>query len=247
MILRRVTEHVKAQNWFAVGLDFIVVVVGVFVGLQAQDWAGARAQAELHQRYYERLQADFESIGVRIDSHLEAFEQQIAGAEYVIDLVRMPDEQFRLVEVDEPRLTDALSILTEQRIPPGRSATYVEMLSASQLSSLRNAALRDKLAEYDRLCDIHLEVFRATGMNNNDQLPALYRHLKIRTIGDPERLSGIRSVVYKYDLEGMRTDPEFETAIMILDQSTRNNLGVRKRERALTNEILALLARETAR
>ena len=25
MILRRITEHVKAQNWFAVGLDFIIV------------------------------------------------------------------------------------------------------------------------------------------------------------------------------------------------------------------------------
>ena len=29
MILRRITEHVKAQNWFAVGLDFFIVVVGV--------------------------------------------------------------------------------------------------------------------------------------------------------------------------------------------------------------------------
>jgi len=28
MILRRVIEHVKAQNWFAVALDFVIVVVG---------------------------------------------------------------------------------------------------------------------------------------------------------------------------------------------------------------------------
>jgi len=27
MILRRITEHVKAQNWFAVGLDFVIVVI----------------------------------------------------------------------------------------------------------------------------------------------------------------------------------------------------------------------------
>jgi hypothetical protein len=26
MMLRRITEHVKAQNWFAVGLDFVIVV-----------------------------------------------------------------------------------------------------------------------------------------------------------------------------------------------------------------------------
>jgi len=32
MRLRRITEHVNAQNWFAVWLDFVIVVVGVFIG-----------------------------------------------------------------------------------------------------------------------------------------------------------------------------------------------------------------------
>ena len=30
MILRRITQHVRNQNWFAVLIDFIIVVVGVF-------------------------------------------------------------------------------------------------------------------------------------------------------------------------------------------------------------------------
>ena len=33
MILRRITQHIKAQNWFAVGLDYVIVVVGVFIGI----------------------------------------------------------------------------------------------------------------------------------------------------------------------------------------------------------------------
>ena len=36
MILRRVTEHVKAQNWSAVALDFFIVVVGVGVAMLGQ-------------------------------------------------------------------------------------------------------------------------------------------------------------------------------------------------------------------
>ena len=43
MLLRRITEHVKAQNWFAVALDFLIVVVGVFIGLQVSNWNDARA------------------------------------------------------------------------------------------------------------------------------------------------------------------------------------------------------------
>ncbi|MFN2275594.1 MAG: hypothetical protein ACK2TX_12195, partial [Anaerolineales bacterium] len=42
MILRRISEHISSQNWFAVAVEFIIVVVGVFMGLQVQDWNEAR-------------------------------------------------------------------------------------------------------------------------------------------------------------------------------------------------------------
>ena len=35
MMLRRVMEHVRRQDWAAVAIDFVITVVGVFVGLQA--------------------------------------------------------------------------------------------------------------------------------------------------------------------------------------------------------------------
>jgi hypothetical protein len=44
MILRRITEHVKAQNWFAVGLDFVIVVIGVGVAMLGQQWLSDRQQ-----------------------------------------------------------------------------------------------------------------------------------------------------------------------------------------------------------
>ena len=43
MILRRIMEHVRAQNWTAVGLDFLIVVLGVFIGIQVANWNEARA------------------------------------------------------------------------------------------------------------------------------------------------------------------------------------------------------------
>ena len=48
MILRRITQHVKEQNWFAVALDFIIVVLGIWVALKVGEWTEARRdQAEL--------------------------------------------------------------------------------------------------------------------------------------------------------------------------------------------------------
>lgn len=55
MLLRRITQHVKAQNWFAVGLDFVIVVVGVFIGIQVANWNAARSDARAERLLLERL------------------------------------------------------------------------------------------------------------------------------------------------------------------------------------------------
>ena len=44
MILRRLTKHVKDQNWFAVALDFVIVVAGVYVGIALGNWNAGRAE-----------------------------------------------------------------------------------------------------------------------------------------------------------------------------------------------------------
>jgi hypothetical protein len=38
MIIRGITEQATSQNWFSVIVEFVIVVVGVFMGLQVQDW-----------------------------------------------------------------------------------------------------------------------------------------------------------------------------------------------------------------
>jgi hypothetical protein len=43
VILRRVIEHVREQNWTAIAIDFVIVVVGVFIGIQFSNWNAAQA------------------------------------------------------------------------------------------------------------------------------------------------------------------------------------------------------------
>lgn len=42
MLLRRVMKHVNAHNWFAVGVDFVIVVVGVVIGIEVANWNDVR-------------------------------------------------------------------------------------------------------------------------------------------------------------------------------------------------------------
>lgn len=55
MILRRVMEHVRDQNWAAVGIDFCIVVIGVFFGIQVANWNDARAEERRGSAYAGRL------------------------------------------------------------------------------------------------------------------------------------------------------------------------------------------------
>jgi hypothetical protein len=60
MILRRVTEHVKAQNWFAVAIDFLIVVIGVFVGIQVNNWNQERLSRVQERELLGRLRVEME-------------------------------------------------------------------------------------------------------------------------------------------------------------------------------------------
>ena len=58
MRVRRITAQLKEQNWTAVILDFVIVVIGVFVGLQVSNWNEARHDAVRGDEYLERIRSD---------------------------------------------------------------------------------------------------------------------------------------------------------------------------------------------
>ena len=38
MILQRFSKHLSEQNWFAVVLEVLVVITGIFLGMQTTEW-----------------------------------------------------------------------------------------------------------------------------------------------------------------------------------------------------------------
>lgn len=50
MILRRLTKHIKEQNWFAVGLDFVIVVCGILIAFQITHWSQKSQDKLIYQQ-----------------------------------------------------------------------------------------------------------------------------------------------------------------------------------------------------
>ncbi len=79
MLVRRVIEHVKHQNWTAVALDFVIVVVGVFIGIQVSNWNAARGARAKEYGYLLRLHEDLEQSIATIDRTVRLLDRQAAG------------------------------------------------------------------------------------------------------------------------------------------------------------------------
>lgn len=62
MIFRRVIEHVKAQNWVAIGLDFLIVVLGVYTAVFVQDVQQRAADVERIEQVIETLRRDLDDF-----------------------------------------------------------------------------------------------------------------------------------------------------------------------------------------
>ena len=61
MILRRLTENLRAQNWTAIGIEFVIVVVGVFLGTQVANWNQERIEKRETERMLVQLVPELQS------------------------------------------------------------------------------------------------------------------------------------------------------------------------------------------
>jgi len=79
MILTSVTKHVKEQNWFAVFVDFIIVVVGVFIGIQVANWNDTQAFREKEGQLLKELEREI-TVGIDLTSQRGESYKQVLEA-----------------------------------------------------------------------------------------------------------------------------------------------------------------------
>jgi hypothetical protein len=76
MILRRLSQSIKEQNWAAIWIEFILLVVGVFLGIQVANWNAARVDRIEYEAALGRLGAE---IDINLAA-LDTFDPEIASS-----------------------------------------------------------------------------------------------------------------------------------------------------------------------
>ena len=87
MILRRFMKHVTDQNWFAVGLDVIVVIVGIYLGFQVTEWGRDREDRAQEQLYLDRLHGEIVQALRPANSRLRANQTRYNDLKAIANLI----------------------------------------------------------------------------------------------------------------------------------------------------------------
>ncbi|AOE48774.1 DUF6090 family protein [Kangiella sediminilitoris] len=144
MILRRFMEHVKDQNWLAVGLDFLVVVSGIFLGMQVSEWNDSRKDRELERIYLERLAEDLQE-DLRVFTRI--YDESLQKREYIIyiDGLISGDDTDTLDPVKFMKATDNFGWI--RSMGPGKT-TWDELVSTGRIELITNHTIKADIAEY---------------------------------------------------------------------------------------------------
>ncbi len=87
MLLRSLSENLKAQNWAAVSIELLVVTVGVFIGIQVSNWNENRLTIDRASVLTERLLSDLRLESRHIIATYHYHEDVLANAKRVLKVL----------------------------------------------------------------------------------------------------------------------------------------------------------------
>jgi len=143
MIFSRIIGHVKKQQWTGAFTELAIVVLGVFIGLQANNWNQARQNRAAEVVYLRALAKDLDSIETSVQAQID-FETTIAHfINQSLDEIDAPPSKNRNL-----RLGMLLSQLAARNTLKIESPTFRELQSSGRLGLIRDRALRGRIVEY---------------------------------------------------------------------------------------------------
>ena len=174
-ILRRLSEGLRRQDWAGVAIEFAIVVLGVFVGIQASNLNSARIDRALETEYLERIEADLDSI-ITTAQNQGQFEKTKSGE--VAAALAMTRRQ----RSDEKslRLGHLLTAATGRLSPNFESSTFSEIQNSGRLPLIKDTRLRMQLSAYFA----RLQYLRsAIGRNNESYSDSFADFLRREGVG----------------------------------------------------------------
>ncbi len=106
MIVRRVIEHFRKQEWTAIGIEFVIVVFGVFFGIQVANWNETLADERLGRAYAERLTAELNRDLVTRRELVDYYAAVLGSVEHTNELLADPESDPKTLVINAYRASE---------------------------------------------------------------------------------------------------------------------------------------------
>ncbi len=203
MILRRVIKHFRQQEWTAIFLDFLIVVVGVFVGLQVSNWNASRKDRTDEQLFIVRLHEDIllaESLTSRVRTRrIDRLTVLTEAANKIF-----ARNQVKALNDKECRAVGAAHVYN---IPLSDLPSLVELASSGRVSIIRDTKLRTALVALQQTKSALASFINLQGSGAVD-LPSKYPDLLQLEAYFDVQMNEIRSRT-KCNMDKMRASQAF--------------------------------------
>ena len=146
MILRRFSDALRGQDWVTVLIETLIVVFGVFIGLQVNNWNAARADHKLGQDYVFRLVVDLEK-DLASQRGVSGYYTQVLAS------VEAADALLSIADPDPEELVAAVYRATEFSTDPINQATWEQIVSSGHLGLLPSTDTANRLSNYYKYQD----------------------------------------------------------------------------------------------
>lgn len=145
MILRRFSQALKEQNWAAIAIEFVLLVAGVFLGIQVANWNEERSERIAEIGYLGGLQKDVDySIG-SLQKMIQRMEEQQAAREKLHAFATHPEATLTPAERDQLVLS-GLFYLAQVDI---NAVTFETLKSSGRMSVIHSPSLESELQSLD--------------------------------------------------------------------------------------------------
>lgn len=144
MFIRRIVDKLKSQNFSVAGIELVVVILGVFIGIQVSNWNDGRKDETRALAYLERIRADLDSDIANFQNRLSFWAHTSEYGKQGLDYAATENAQ-DLTEWDLLLAYFQASQLAEFFTT---RAAYDELISGGELGLIRDLELRNSLANY---------------------------------------------------------------------------------------------------
>lgn len=250
MILRRLADAVRRQDWFTVFIETAIVVIGVFLGIQVANWNESLAEDRRERTYLERLDAEFDVVEARIRRAVLVGETRRQATKSVMQAWKIGPRAFSDADAKGPG--ELFIEILSNIVPANSPAAFRELVSSGDLSIIENEALRTALYEFDAYSEVTQSAYESTqnDMRNLRHLIHSAYLFDIDTLGDDFLVQqegasrAPKSIDGMFIPEAFFGNSDFRQALNGAAVSIINMRVLAERQQELVEQINILIAEE---